>query len=80
MTDQQPRLTARGRHLVDSFDDLTAYDGDVGDAFRSLGVSYDAFRKMLARAGRIDLLSKLTAWRIADNEQLQRALGRQWQA
>lgn len=76
----QHTLTARGQRLVDSFDDLTAYDGDVGDAFRSLGVSYDAFRKLLLRSGRVDLVSKLTDWKVADSEQLRHALGRQWQA
>lgn len=78
MTDTPHTLTPRGQALVNQFADLVEYDGDVGDAFHSLGVSYDAFRKLLLRSGRVDLVSKLSEWKREDSTKLGFALGKQW--
>jgi len=78
MTQPSHRLHPRSQALVDRFDDLTEYDGDVGDAFRSLDISYDAFRKILLRAERDDLAAKLADWKTRDSLRLSYALGVRW--
>lgn len=52
---------------------------DPGEAFYTIGKSYDALRKNLMRANRLDLVLTLTEWKKQDTERLRFALGRQWQ-
>lgn len=72
------RLTPAGKLAVQRFEDMLEV-ANVGEALAATGRSYDAFRKILLRSDRVDLVSKLTEWKRADNMLLHQALGLRWQ-
>jgi len=64
--------------VVEEFDRLLSYGFDVNDVLLATGQTYDAARKNVIRAARVDLAEVLSAWKKADTERLLRARGLKW--
>lgn len=65
--------------VIDGFVDVLDLTGDPRDALDAVGRDYESMRRTLKRAGRHDLVEKLSQWKAQDAKRLQFALGRQWQ-
>ena len=69
---------ARDR-TIRGFEDVLEVTSDFHAALAAVGRDYESMKRTLTRAKRDDLVERLKAWRIRDNESVRFALGRQWQ-
>ncbi|WNN95143.1 hypothetical protein SEA_MAGRITTE_192 [Microbacterium phage Magritte] len=65
--------------LIENYLDMVRLTGDIGEAFRSTGRSYDGFKRSLREEGHVQAAEDLARWKRDDTERLTLALGTQWQ-
>lgn len=65
--------------VIENYLDMIRLTGDIGEAFRATGRSYDGFKRSLKAAGYDQAAADLARWKTEDSERLKYALGEQWQ-
>lgn len=67
-----------GPEVLEEVESLLGLGFDVPDALEAVGRGYAATRRLASRYERPDLVERLSAWKKADAERLQRARGLAW--
>lgn len=65
--------------LIEDYLDRVQMTGDIGEALRETGRSYDSWKRTLKDTGHLKEAEDLAEWKRADTERLTYALGIQWQ-